>query len=209
MIKFTYKGKTDDNFWICPQKYEEMFKNMDCRKTVTRSGIAYVMAFPRIPYSRYKDAKYAHVMIARAEWPEFFEQWDNASNKMKEKRVVVHHKDGNGENNALSNLLVLSVKEHNNLHKEQDKREYTAAFLSRMREKWFLSEVTLASLLEELQSYLPEGAISPPKVLKNLPTTHSVNRKHRARHSLKETERFMPVRPVPPLPLSCLRNWKE
>jgi hypothetical protein len=199
MLKFTYKGKTDDNFWICPQKYEEMFKNMDCRKTVTKTGIAYVMAFPRIPYSRYKDAKYAHVMIASAEWPD----------KMKEKRVVVHHKDGNGENNAIDNLLVLSVKEHNNLHKKLAKQEYILAFLSRMREKWILSEATFAALLEELQNSLPEGAVSTPNVLKNLPSTHSVVRKHRARHSLKETERFMPTRPVPPLPLSSLRKWKE
>jgi hypothetical protein len=213
MVKFTYKGKTDDNFWICPKKYEEIFKDMDCRKTVTQSGNVYVTATRRVPYASWKDSLYAHILIARIEW----------SDKMNSigKHVVVHHKDGNGENNALSNLLVLSAKEHLSLHKRQRENLYTIESLSRMREKRILSEATLAALLEELHA-LPADAIKVKDLYAHYligrnsqffsdtpaQTTQATKRKHRARHSLKETERFMPTRPVPPLPLSSLAKWK-
>jgi hypothetical protein len=138
-----YEGTAgrEGHVWTCSEKHVPLFFDFDCRRIKTKTGINYPMAFPRIPYANYSDAKYAHVMIATAEWPD----------KMKIKDSVVHHIVGNGENNALSNLLVLSRKEHVKLHKDQDKLNYTAAFLSSMTEKGVLSKTTLAALLYELE----------------------------------------------------------
>ena len=63
----------------------------------------------------YKDGKPTHERIHRLVARAF------VKNEAPETNVVVHHKDFNKQNNHYSNLVYVSIEEHNKIHQEENR----------------------------------------------------------------------------------------
>lgn len=55
-----------------------------------------------------KDKRLDHIRI-----------WENYHNKKLPKNMVIHHKDGNRQNNQINNLMLLTQAEHMNIHRQE------------------------------------------------------------------------------------------
>jgi hypothetical protein len=151
IVEMPYVGNAgrEGRTWKCSAKHVDLFRDYQCRTMRPHDGLTYVQAFPCVKYAKYSDAESAHMMIAHAEWPD--ERLGRGGlNK------VVHHWNGDGEDNTIENLCVMHSGRHRIIHSYNKYVDSINKLCDRLENKGIISKITSIAILNEISRTIEE-----------------------------------------------------